>query len=29
MVAACGYYHFQSGKISGYELDVVPSLGLG
>ena len=29
MVAACGYYHFQAGKISGYDLDVVPSLSLG
>jgi len=29
MVAACGYYHFQAGKTSGYDLDVVPSLGLG
>jgi len=29
MVAACGYYHFQAGRISGYNLDVVPSLGLG
>jgi N6-L-threonylcarbamoyladenine synthase len=29
MVAACGYYHFQSGKISNYDLDVVPSLSLG
>jgi N6-L-threonylcarbamoyladenine synthase len=29
MVAACGYYHFQAGKISSYDLDVVPSLGLG
>jgi N6-L-threonylcarbamoyladenine synthase len=29
MVAACGYYHFQAGKISTYDLDVVPSLGLG
>ena len=29
MVAACGYYHLQLGKISGYELDVVPSLGIG
>jgi N6-L-threonylcarbamoyladenine synthase len=29
MVAACGYYHFQAGKISGYDLDVVPSLDLG
>ena len=29
MVAACGYYHLQAGKISGYDLDVVPSLGLG
>jgi N6-L-threonylcarbamoyladenine synthase len=29
MVAACGYYHFQAGKINGYDLDVVPSLSLG
>ena len=29
MVAACGYYHFQTGKTSGYDLDVVPSLSLG
>ncbi len=29
MVAACGYYHFQSGKPSRYDLDVVPSLSLG
>jgi N6-L-threonylcarbamoyladenine synthase len=29
MVAACGYYHFQAGRISGYDLDVVPSLALG
>ena len=29
MVAACGYYHFQAGNISAYDLDVVPSLGLG
>jgi N6-L-threonylcarbamoyladenine synthase len=29
MVAACGYYHFQAGEISGYDLDVVPSLSLG
>jgi N6-L-threonylcarbamoyladenine synthase len=29
MVAACGYYHFQKGEISGYDLDVVPSLSLG
>jgi N6-L-threonylcarbamoyladenine synthase len=29
MVAACGYYHFQTGKTNGYDLDVVPSLGLG
>jgi len=29
MVAACGYYHFQAGRISGYDLDVVPSLSLG
>lgn len=29
MVAACGYYHFRAGKMSGYDLDVVPSLSLG
>jgi N6-L-threonylcarbamoyladenine synthase len=29
MIAACGYYHLQSGKVSGYDLDVVPSLSLG
>jgi len=29
MVAACGYYNLQLGKISGYELDVVPSLHIG
>ena len=29
MVAACGYYHLQAGKVSGYDLDVVPSLSLG
>ncbi len=29
MVAACGYYHFQTGKISDYALDVIPSLSLG
>jgi N6-L-threonylcarbamoyladenine synthase len=29
MVAACGYYHFQADEISGYDLDVVPSLSLG
>jgi N6-L-threonylcarbamoyladenine synthase len=29
MVAVCGYYHFQTGQISGYDLDVVPSLSLG
>jgi N6-L-threonylcarbamoyladenine synthase len=29
MVAACGYYHLQTGEISGYDLDVVPSLSIG
>ncbi len=29
MVAACGYYHIQAGEVSGYDLDVVPSLSLG
>jgi N6-L-threonylcarbamoyladenine synthase len=28
MVAACGYFHFQAGKIDGLDLDVVPSLKL-
>jgi N6-L-threonylcarbamoyladenine synthase len=29
MVASCGYYRFQAGKMSRYDLDVVPSLSLG
>jgi hypothetical protein len=29
LVATCGYYHLQAGRISGYDLDVVPSLGFG
>jgi N6-L-threonylcarbamoyladenine synthase len=29
MIAACGYYHYQFGKIDGYDIDVIPSLGLG
>lgn len=29
MVAACGYYRLQAGRISGYDLDVVPSLSIG
>jgi N6-L-threonylcarbamoyladenine synthase len=29
MVAVCGYYHFQTGQVSGYDLEVVPSLSLG
>jgi len=29
MVAACGYYHFQAGRINGYDLDVAPNLSLG
>jgi len=28
MIAACGYYRFQDGKIDGLDLDVVPSLKL-
>ncbi len=28
MIAACGYYHLQVGKINGLDLDVVPSLRL-
>ncbi|MBI4330297.1 MAG: hypothetical protein HY673_03320 [Chloroflexi bacterium] len=29
MVAACGYYRWQAGRLSGYDLDAVPGLGLG
>ncbi|MDH4068492.1 MAG: tRNA (adenosine(37)-N6)-threonylcarbamoyltransferase complex transferase subunit TsaD [Dehalococcoidia bacterium] len=29
MVAACGYHHFQAGRTSRSDLDVVPSLTLG
>ena len=29
MVAACGYYHFRSGQMDGYDADVVPSLSFG
>lgn len=29
MVAACGYYHFQSGQVDGYDIDVIPGLSLG
>ena len=29
MVAACGYYHYQLGKLDGFDVDVVPSLSLG
>jgi len=29
MVAACGYYHFQAGQTSSFDLDVVPSLSIG
>jgi N6-L-threonylcarbamoyladenine synthase len=28
MIAACGYYHLQAGKVDGLDLDVVPSLRL-
>lgn len=28
MIAACGYYHLQAGKIDGLDLDVVPNLKL-
>ena len=28
MIAACGYYHFQAGKVDSLDLDVVPSLRL-
>ncbi len=28
MIAACGYYHFQDGKVDGLDLDVVPGLKL-
>ena len=29
MVAACGYYHYQLGKVDGLDVDVIPSLSLG
>ena len=29
MIAACGYYRFQAGKIDGLALDIIPSLKLG
>ncbi len=29
MIAACGYYHYRSGKIDGYDIDVIPSLSIG
>ena len=29
MIAACGYYHFKTGKIDGLDIDVVPSLVFG
>jgi len=29
MVAACGYHHYRSGKIDGYDIDVIPSLSIG
>lgn len=29
MIAACGYYHLQSGKIDSFEIDVIPSLAIG
>jgi len=28
MIAACGYHHFQAGKVDGLDLDVIPSLKL-
>ncbi len=29
MIAACGFYHYRTGKIDGYDIDVIPSLSLG
>ena len=29
MIATCGYYHYQLGKIDGYDIDVIPSLSFG
>ena len=29
IIAACGYYHFQSAGVNSYDIDVVPSLSLG
>ena len=28
MIAACGYYHFQAGRVDGLDFDVIPSLKL-
>jgi N6-L-threonylcarbamoyladenine synthase len=28
MIAACGYYRLQAGRVNGLDLDVVPSLRL-
>ncbi|GAI30959.1 unnamed protein product, partial [marine sediment metagenome] len=28
MIAACGYYRFQAGKVDSLDLDVIPSLKL-
>jgi len=29
MIASCGYYHLQAGKVNSWDLDVIPSLKLG
>lgn len=29
MIAACGYYRLQAGKIDGFDIDVIPSLAIG
>ncbi len=26
MIAACGYYHYQGGRVDGFDIDVIPSL---
>src|SRR4030042_1751719 len=29
MIATCGYYRYRSGKVDGYDIDVIPSLSIG
>ncbi len=29
MIAVCAYYHYQLGRVDGYDIDVIPGLSLG